>query len=112
MTFAAIAGCRSSFAHWSAVGLLRSQMTARAQRIFFKRVGDIGVTHISGTPSHWRRALMSSAAGRIAPRYVRLSGEIADQAILNRPRNVYPNAAIVHAFASTELAWHLRSATA
>ena len=59
-------------------------------------------THISGTPSHWRRALMSPSAPAIAPRYVRLSGEIADQAILNTLRLFYPQAAIGHAYASTE----------
>ncbi len=69
---------------------------------FLARAGALGVTHISGTPSHWRRALMSNAAGRIAPRYVRLSGEIADQAILNNLRCTYPQARIAHAFASTE----------
>jgi len=61
-----------------------------------------GVTHLSGTPSHWRRALMSPAAGAIAPRYVRLSGEIADQALLDNLKRVYPRAAIGHAYASTE----------
>ena len=60
------------------------------------------MTHISGTPSHWRRALMSPEADRIAPRYIRLSGEIADQAILNSLRSEYPNAEISHAFATTE----------
>ena len=69
---------------------------------FLYRAGDRGVTHISGTPSHWRGALMSSAANRIAPNYVRLSGEIADQAILDDLRSCYPGAAIGHAFASTE----------
>jgi acyl-CoA synthetase (AMP-forming)/AMP-acid ligase II len=66
------------------------------------RLGTYGVTHLTGTPSHWRRALMSSAARAITPRYVRLSGEIADQAMLNTLRSVYPQAAIGHAFASTE----------
>ena len=69
---------------------------------FLQRVGDAGVTHISGTPSHWRRALMSPAADRIAPRYIRLSGEIADQAILNSLHSFYPNTEISHAFATTE----------
>jgi acyl-coenzyme A synthetase/AMP-(fatty) acid ligase len=69
---------------------------------FLQRAGDAGVTHISGTPSHWRRALMSREAGRIAPRYIRLSGEIADQAILNSLRSFYPDAEIRHAFATTE----------
>jgi acyl-coenzyme A synthetase/AMP-(fatty) acid ligase len=69
---------------------------------FLTRAGAHGVTHISGTPSHWRRALMSPFASRIAPRYVRLSGEIADQAILDHLRAVYPRATVTHAFASTE----------
>ncbi len=61
-----------------------------------------GMTHLTGTPSHWRNALMSPAARQIAPRYVRLSGEIADQAILDQLRSFYPGARIVHAYASTE----------
>ncbi|HEX7446706.1 MAG TPA: long-chain fatty acid--CoA ligase [Pirellulales bacterium] len=69
---------------------------------FLRRAGEAGVTHISGTPSHWRRALMSPAADRIAPRYVRLSGEIADQAVLNSVRSFYADAEISHAFATTE----------
>jgi len=69
---------------------------------FLDRAGAVGVTHISGTPSHWRRALMSPAASRIEPHYVRLSGEIVDQAILDRLRIRYPQATIAHAFASTE----------
>lgn len=66
------------------------------------RLAEHGVTHLSGTPSHWRRALMSPEIGRIAPRYVRLSGEIADQAILDALRATFPDAAIGHAYASTE----------
>jgi acyl-coenzyme A synthetase/AMP-(fatty) acid ligase len=69
---------------------------------FLARAGGLGVTHISGTPSHWRRALMSPAANMIAPQYVRLSGEIADQAVLNHLRSCYPQARVAHAFASTE----------
>jgi acyl-CoA synthetase (AMP-forming)/AMP-acid ligase II len=69
---------------------------------FLSRAGAHGVTHMSGTPSHWRRALMSAAAPSIAPQYVRLSGEIADQAILDRLRARYPHARVAHAFASTE----------
>jgi acyl-coenzyme A synthetase/AMP-(fatty) acid ligase len=69
---------------------------------FLRRAAEAGVTHISGTPSHWRRALMSPEADRIAPRYIRLSGEIADQGILNSLRSFYPDAEISHAFATTE----------
>jgi acyl-coenzyme A synthetase/AMP-(fatty) acid ligase len=69
---------------------------------FLERAGEAGVTHISGTPSHWRRALMSPEAKRIAPRYIRLSGEIADQAVLNSLHSFFPDAEISHAFATTE----------
>jgi acyl-coenzyme A synthetase/AMP-(fatty) acid ligase len=67
-----------------------------------RRLAAHRVTHVSGTPSHWRRVLMSGAAGAIAPRHVRLSGEIADQAILDQLRATYPEARIGHAYASTE----------
>jgi acyl-coenzyme A synthetase/AMP-(fatty) acid ligase len=75
---------------------------AESTEDFLMRAAAGGVTHISGTPSHWRRALMSPAARKIAPRYVRLSGEIADQAILDHLRGFYRGARIVHAFATTE----------
>ncbi len=69
---------------------------------FLERAAAHGVTHISGTPSHWRRALMSGAAQALRPQYVRLSGEVADQVLLDQLREAYPKARIAHAFASTE----------
>ncbi len=66
------------------------------------RLREKGVTHISGTPSHWRKLLMSGSAADFAPRYVRLSGEIADQAVLDGLRKAFPEASIGHAYASTE----------
>ena len=69
---------------------------------YLARVAANRVTHITGTPSHWRRALMSPVARDIAPKYARMSGEVADQAIIDKLRAFYPNAAVAHAFASTE----------
>jgi acyl-CoA synthetase (AMP-forming)/AMP-acid ligase II len=69
---------------------------------FLQRVGAGGVTHISGTPSHWRYALMSGAANKISPAYIRLSGEVVDQGILDKLHETFPQARVVHAFASTE----------
>ena len=66
------------------------------------RLGALGVTHLSGTPSHWRRALMTPQVSAIAPAYLRLSGEIADQAILDSLKTAFPAAAIGDAYASTE----------
>ena len=90
---------------------LRSMLTGKSlvlsnlqesQAEFLTRAASHGVTHISGTPSQWRRALMSPAAHAIDPEYVRLSGEVADQAILNHLQSFYPRARVAHAFASTE----------
>jgi acyl-coenzyme A synthetase/AMP-(fatty) acid ligase len=69
---------------------------------FLVRAAAAGVTHISGTPSHWRRVLMSGDAAILKPVYVRSSGEVADQALLDNLRGAYPQARIAHAFASTE----------
>ena len=66
------------------------------------RLGRHGATHVSGTPSHWRRAIMSPSARAMRPRYVRLSGEIADQAVLDNLAAVYAPARVGHAYASTE----------
>jgi acyl-coenzyme A synthetase/AMP-(fatty) acid ligase len=71
-------------------------------REYFTRAAAHGVTHISGTPSHWRGALMSGDAALLTPDYVRLSGEVADQALLDGLRSAYPGALVAHAFASTE----------
>ena len=69
---------------------------------FIARAESRGVTHVSGTPSHWRRALMSPAIRSFQPSYVRLSGEIADQSVLEQLRQCFPAAVIAHAYASTE----------
>ena len=69
---------------------------------FLTRGTKAGVTHISGTPSHWRKALMSGDAKIISPEYVRLSGEVADQTVLDTLQATYPGARVAHAFASTE----------
>jgi acyl-coenzyme A synthetase/AMP-(fatty) acid ligase len=69
---------------------------------YVARLREKAVTHISGTPSHWRKLLMSGSASGFAPRYVRLSGEIADQAVLDGLNRAFPSASIGHAYASTE----------
>jgi acyl-coenzyme A synthetase/AMP-(fatty) acid ligase len=69
---------------------------------YVARLRSHGVTHISGTPSHWRKLLMSGSAAGFTPGYVRLSGEIADQAVLDGLSKAFPQASIGHAYASTE----------
>jgi acyl-CoA synthetase (AMP-forming)/AMP-acid ligase II len=75
---------------------------AESIAVYLGRLARCGATHISGTPSHWRRALMAPASDAIDPRYVRMSGEVADQSILNGVRARFPHAGVSHAFASTE----------
>jgi acyl-coenzyme A synthetase/AMP-(fatty) acid ligase len=69
---------------------------------YVARLREKAVTHISGTPSHWRKLLMSGSAVGFTPRYVRLSGEIADQAVLDGLSRAFPAASVGHAYASTE----------
>jgi acyl-coenzyme A synthetase/AMP-(fatty) acid ligase len=83
-------------------GSLVLSSAGEATTDFLARAAAAGVTHISGTPSHWRKALMSGAAERFSPGYVRLSGEIADQGILDALRAAFPQAVVAHAYASTE----------
>ena len=45
---------------------------------------------------------MNRAARRMDPDYVRLSGEIADEAVLEALSALYPRARVAHAYASTE----------
>ena len=66
------------------------------------RLAACGVSAVSGTPSHWRRVLMSHERGGFSPVYIRLSGEIADQIVLDGLRAAFPLARIEHAYASTE----------
>ena len=56
------------------------------------RFGDAGITHVSGTPTHWRKVLMSGEGHRIDPEYVRLSGEIADEPFCRPCTRCYPRA--------------------
>src|ERR1700678_1114999 len=69
---------------------------------YIARLRAAAVTQISGTPSHWRKLLMSGSVTEFSPRYVRLSGEIADQAVLDGLSRAFPAASIGHAYASTE----------
>jgi acyl-coenzyme A synthetase/AMP-(fatty) acid ligase len=68
--------------------------------VFLARLRAHRVTHLSGTPSHWRRVLMTPANELPDLVYLRLSGEIADQALLDALARTYPHARIGHAYAS------------
>lgn len=61
-----------------------------------------GVTAVSATPSVWRQVLQLPSHRELPLRQITLGGEIADQRVLDALRNAYPDARIVHVFASTE----------
>jgi len=61
-----------------------------------------GVTHISATPTLWRKILMCSESDHLNLNQITLGGEAADQGILNALRRSFPRARITHVYASTE----------
>ncbi len=73
-----------------------------AAKAFLDRASAASVSHMSGTPTHWRNAILGRPPAAFRPRYVRLSGETADQAILDKLSQLFPDAVVAHAFASTE----------
>jgi acyl-CoA synthetase (AMP-forming)/AMP-acid ligase II len=69
---------------------------------FIRRCIDEKVTHISGTPSHWRQALICPEIVEFKPQYVRAGGEIVEQPMLDQLVAAFPAAQVMHAYASTE----------
>lgn len=61
-----------------------------------------GCTHLSATPTLWRKLLMLPEAALLAPQQVTLGGEIADAGILRALTARYPAARVTHIYASTE----------
>lgn len=74
--------------------------TPMDQRVAF--FAEHGVTHISATPTLWRKILMCPASAELSPEQITLGGEAADQATLSSLRGKYPRARVTHIFASTE----------
>lgn len=61
-----------------------------------------GCTHLSGTPTLWRKILMMPDAGDLKLQQITLGGEIADGRVLTAAASAFPQARVVHIFASTE----------
>lgn len=61
-----------------------------------------GVTHLSATPTLWRRLLMAPGLERLPLRQITMGGEIADQGVLDRVAARFPEARVTHIYASTE----------
>lgn len=63
---------------------------------------NAGCTHLSATPTLWRKILMTPGAQDLALTQITLGGEIADNALLTALSQRFPAARISHIFASTE----------
>ena len=61
-----------------------------------------GATHVSGTPTHWRKVLMFADRAKLGLEQITLVGEIADQALLDALHAAFPSARISHIYGSTE----------
>ena len=77
-----------------------SRSAGLGDRIRF--LAEAGVTHLSATPTLWRKILMTAEHRTLQLRQVTLGGEIADAAILSALARAFPGARISHIFASTE----------
>lgn len=60
------------------------------------------VNALSATPSLWRKLLMNGRIAELPLRQITLGGEIADTMILAALKLIFPNARIIHIYASTE----------
>ena len=65
-------------------------------------LADNNCTHLSATPTLWRRLLMVPHYKRLSLKQITLGGEIADQSTLNALRIAFPDARLSHIYASTE----------
>jgi len=61
------------------------------------------ITHLSGTPTFWRSLLLALPGEKSPPlRQITLGGEAVDQSILDALHAAFPQARIIHIYASTE----------
>jgi acyl-CoA synthetase (AMP-forming)/AMP-acid ligase II len=70
------------------------------------RLYDAGVTHVSATPSWWRRLLLFGDRRRLSLielTQLTLGGEVADDAVLDGLARLWPRARITHIYATSEL---------
>jgi acyl-coenzyme A synthetase/AMP-(fatty) acid ligase len=65
-------------------------------------LAQAGCTHLSATPTLWRKILMTPGYQALQLRQITLGGEIADDAVIGSLSRAYPGARISHIFASTE----------
>lgn len=61
-----------------------------------------GCTHLSATPTLWRRLLMVPGIGDLKLRQATLGGETVEQDVLDGLARAFPDARLTHIYASTE----------
>ncbi|WP_347267866.1 AMP-binding protein [Paracoccus sp. (in: a-proteobacteria)] len=83
----------------AALALPAVSLPLEARLAFLVRAG---VTHLSATPTLWRKMLMTPGSEALALAQITLGGEIADDAVLAALARRWPAARISHVFASTE----------
>ncbi|MEO0589180.1 MAG: fatty acid--CoA ligase family protein [Pseudomonadota bacterium] len=74
-----------------------ASLGARLERFLAARV-----THLSATPTLWRKILMAPERRDLTLKQITLGGEAADQPTLTALAKAFPEARITHIFASTE----------
>lgn len=60
------------------------------------------VNALSATPTLWRKLLIDGRVSKLPLRQLTLGGEMADQAILDALKRLFPESRIIHIYASTE----------
>lgn len=70
-----------------------------------KQIGflsHVGCSHLSATPTLWRKILMTPGSRDLRLQQVTLGGEIVDASIIASLTRAFPSARLTHIFASTE----------
>jgi acyl-CoA synthetase (AMP-forming)/AMP-acid ligase II len=81
--------------------LVAPDMTQPLERQL-EQLADANVTHLSATPTMWRKIVMLPQSDRLSLKQISLGGEIADDRILKVLATRYPLARVTHIYASTE----------
>ncbi len=72
---------------------------------FVETILNFGVDSVSSTPTLWRLVFLEANEAQLRAlqlRQISLGGEIVDQPLLDRLRGLFPDAQIVHIYASSE----------
>lgn len=80
--------------------LISDPLQPLAQRVSF--LIRHGCSHLSATPTLWRKLMMMPASAQLNLRQVTLGGEIADDKVLLALAKRFPHGRITHVYASTE----------